>query len=88
LDYALERGALVRTIAKGFALGETAAAKADLGAPAETISVAFLVYNFYFTINQQRPVVHNRDFYICHAILRSKLVNLPLRCARIQSLWE
>jgi hypothetical protein len=73
LDNALEGGTLVGTIAKRFPLGKAAAAETDFGAAAETISAAFLIYDFHFTVNQQRAVVHNRDLDIRHSILRSEL---------------
>src|SRR5580704_19588064 len=54
LDYALEGGAFVRAITEGLALGEAAAAEANLGASAQTVGVAFLVNYFDFAVNQQR----------------------------------
>ena len=64
LNDALEGGAFVRAVAERFAFGETATAESDFGASAQTVGVAFLVNNFDFTVNQQRAVIHDCDFYV------------------------
>jgi hypothetical protein len=83
LDDALKRGALVRTVAKRLAFGETATAETNFGAAAETVGVAFLVYDFDFAVNEQRSVVHNCDFHVWHSILRSRIAEFwPLGARR------
>ena len=79
---ALKTRFLVATIAERLALRSAAAAKSDLGTPAQTVGVAFLVHDFDFTVNQQRAIIHNCNFYVWHSILRSTLARFWPQGAR------
>jgi len=78
LHDALEIRSLMRSVAKRFALGKTAAAQPDLRAARQTVSFSFLIHNLYFPINEQRAVIHDRYFNVRHSILRSQRVELLL----------
>src|SRR5271155_5907263 len=71
LHRALKPRFLVAAIAKWLSFRRSAAAEADLRPSAQSVGVTILVYHFHHAINQQRPIIHNRDFYIRHPILRS-----------------
>jgi hypothetical protein len=43
--------------------------------------VAFLVDYFDFTVDQQRAVIHDCNFYVWHSILRSRVAGLSPRGA-------
>ena len=76
LHNALEVRSLMRSVAKGFALRKTAAAQPDLRAARQTVSFSFLIHNLYFSIDEQRAVIHDRYFNVRHSILRSPRVKL------------
>jgi hypothetical protein len=91
---ALKTRFLVATIAERLALRSAAAAKSDLGTPAQTVGVAVLIHHIHHTVNQQRSIIYYRHFYIRHPILRSKLFQFfaslrqLLSCAApIKNLW-
>ncbi len=91
---ALKTRFLVATITERLALRSAAAAKSDLGTPAQTVGVAVLIHHIHHTVNQQRSIIYYRYFYICHPILRSRLFQFfaslrkLLSCAApIKNLW-
>src|ERR1700740_979376 len=43
--------------------------------------MSFLIDYLHHTVNQQRPIVHNRNLDICHAILRWESINFSRRRA-------
>jgi hypothetical protein len=64
----------VGTIAERFALGRAATTESNLGAPSQTICLAFLIDDLHFTINEQRPIIYDGHLNVWHSILRSKFV--------------
>src|SRR5271170_877355 len=77
---ALKTRFLVAAVTERLPLRSSAAAKSNLGAPAQSVGVAVLIHHIHHTVDQQRSIVHHCHFYIRHPILRSKLFYFLRAC--------